>query len=243
MTQAVKTLENARLSLRYQTDQTPAMSQRGTVRLQPASVPSTLCELIKTTGGEVVFCEKGKLEVVYPSVEKANLVAAKIRLRVPSASISELNVRLEVPQLSSLNMNTNTEAGTETIPDSGRITIFTDTSETLELDINNLIYVEAEGNYCLVKWWEAGRIRKKLIRIIIKDLHEQLNYAFIERCHRSFLVNVNQIQHMTGNSRGYRLHSDLIEEAVPVSRSEGPRFVELFGKKGNRKTSGLRRSA
>jgi DNA-binding LytR/AlgR family response regulator len=53
-------------------------------------------------------------------------------------------------------------------------------------------------------------------------------YKFIMRCHRSYLVNVNHIDRVEGNSQGYRIYFETIDFAVPVSKNYVNKLRELI---------------
>ena len=49
------------------------------------------------------------------------------------------------------------------------------------------------------------------------------------RCHRSFIVNIEQIKQVKGNSQGVNLMLGDGIDYVPVSRTNIPRLKELLG--------------
>jgi hypothetical protein len=92
--------------------------------------------------------------------------------------------------------------------------------ETLLLDPENLLYMEAADNYIEVTWQTNGQIQKKLLRNTMKNMEEQLlSVPFVFRCHRSYLVNLKQVIKVSGNSQGYKLHLAGGDQLIPVSRS------------------------
>ena len=50
------------------------------------------------------------------------------------------------------------------------------------------------------------------------------DYENIFQCHRSFVVNVNNITAAQGNSNGYQLTLGTCTNTIPVSRSYVPRL-------------------
>ena len=60
----------------------------------------------------------------------------------------------------------------------------------------------------------------------LKNVDTQLVNIFIVRCHRSFIVNINSITHVSVNTNGYKLSSRDTEITVPVSRSKGKEVIE-----------------
>lgn len=106
------------------------------------------------------------------------------------------------------------------------ITIYSDTSETFCLNLPELLFVEANDNYSTFVWKQGASIQKKLLRINLKNVKQQLNNSFTLRCHRSFIVNVNAISHITGNASGYKLNIRDTDFAIPVSRPQGKEVIE-----------------
>jgi len=79
------------------------------------------------------------------------------------------------------------------------------------------LYAEAADNY--VKVFYRGQ-PQELIRSSLKQLEEQFKGSHrIFRCHRTYLVNLDQVVHISGNAQGYKLHLEGVEQVIPVSRS------------------------
>ena len=100
-----------------------------------------------------------------------------------------------------------------------RVTIKADVNDQLEIDPQQFLYAEAQDNYVRIVWQDNNLLKSKLMRISFNRLLPQFNRDFILRCHRSFLVNIQHRFSVTGNSRGYRLHSSFFNFEIPVSRS------------------------
>ena len=84
----------------------------------------------------------------------------------------------------------------------------------LTLPINNLLYIEAQ---------------KTELRSTLTALKDDLPYDNIFQCHRSFLVNINNITSAKGNSNGYQLHLLGCEDIIPVSRTFVPGLRHFVG--------------
>lgn len=104
-------------------------------------------------------------------------------------------------------------------------TIYSDTSESLSLQLKDLLFVAANDNYSTVVWNENSQIEKKLLRINLKNLEAQLDNSFALRCHRSYLVNIHAIESVTGNTNGYKIKLRDCEETIPVSRPKGKELM------------------
>jgi len=103
---------------------------------------------------------------------------------------------------------------------SQKITIQGTTKESVELQPDDLLYVEAEGNYANVVQWIDGKTVRKTVRCTMKQMEESFaDYPQIARCHRAFLVNAVQIRHLTGNSKGFQLTLNGTDQKVPVSKT------------------------
>ncbi|MEJ1241967.1 LytTR family DNA-binding domain-containing protein [Chryseolinea sp. T2] len=109
------------------------------------------------------------------------------------------------------------------------VTIQSDTSETLTISTDQLLYVEADDNYATFHWIADGALQTRMLRGNLKNIEAQLDSPRIVRCHRSYLVNVSAIVQVEGNTNGYRLYLRDINIPVPLSRSKGPHVLQLVG--------------
>lgn len=92
--------------------------------------------------------------------------------------------------------------------------------ESVELDPQQIWYMEAADNYVEVVWFSGTEVKKKLLRTTLKKMEEQLvGEPYLFRCHRSYLVNLRKVISVTGNSQGYKLVFEGNPFMVPVSRS------------------------
>ena len=107
------------------------------------------------------------------------------------------------------------------------IQIQSDIKEQLQLCPRDFLLAEAQDNYVQVIWQENNLLKKKMLRLSIGRLAEQLPQTYIRRCHRSFLVNLEHPFNLYGNARGYRLSSRLFDFEVPVSRGMAEEIIPL----------------
>ncbi len=114
-----------------------------------------------------------------------------------------------------------------------QITLYSDTSESLTFNLPDLLFIEADDNYSTVMWKEAGVIQKKLLRVNLKNLESQLDNSFTLRCHRSYIVNVNAISAISGNTNGYKLKINNSDFSIPVSRPKGKEIMEKISQLRN----------
>lgn len=83
--------------------------------------------------------------------------------------------------------------------------------------IEELLFAKAEGNYVNLYFTDNTKLLK---RTTIKELENNLDHhANILKTHRSYLVNTNHIENVTGNAQGYKLELKNHSKKVPVSRN------------------------
>lgn len=83
-----------------------------------------------------------------------------------------------------------------------------------------ILYIESADNYSKVVTIENHGTKQVMIRSTLKRMQEQCNtHASFFRCHRGYIVNVDKVVSVRGNSQGYRLCFDEVHETVPVARS------------------------
>ncbi len=95
----------------------------------------------------------------------------------------------------------------------------------LQLAINNLLYIEAQKNNVVVCHRKDGHTeRTELHTTLTAVLNDLQAYGNIFQCHRSFVVNLNNITSAQGNSNGYQLKLGGCTTVVPVSRTYVPKL-------------------
>jgi hypothetical protein len=103
-------------------------------------------------------------------------------------------------------------------------------NEQLQLPAAALRYLQAADNYVEIHWMTAEGMRKAILRGSMRSFAEQLApHSSFFRCHKSFLVNRQHIQHISGNAQGYKLKLEGVEALVPVSRALNADLKQLFG--------------
>ena len=91
---------------------------------------------------------------------------------------------------------------------------------------DDIDYLRSETKYTLVAWRDdEGRPGAALVRIALKELVAQLDPAQLAQVHRSVVVNLRAISHVTrGDNETADIHLKGRKEVLPVSRS----FLHLF---------------
>ena len=99
----------------------------------------------------------------------------------------------------------------------------------LTIPINSLLYVEAQKNNVSVCHTKDGKPTATEVHTTLTAVIDELkDYENIFQCHRSFIVNVNNITSAKGNSNGYQLTLGTCPASIPVSRSYVPRLKSFI---------------
>ncbi len=95
------------------------------------------------------------------------------------------------------------------------------TGDDIEVDVSQIAYIEATQNYLNVYVRQEQGLQRRMIRNTLKEIKSVLKaYPDFIQCHRSFLVNMEYVEDVKGNSQGLILHLDHSNtHTVPVSRT------------------------
>ncbi len=100
------------------------------------------------------------------------------------------------------------------------IEITGDSKESLTVSPSDILYVESLANYLSIWYFIDGDLKQKRIRSTLKSVEEMLaGYPFLIHCHRAFMVNINFITHVEGNSAGCQIHLFSTSKTIPVSKA------------------------
>ena len=111
-----------------------------------------------------------------------------------------------------------------------QITLEGTTNEHVTLEISDLLYIEAVGNYVKVCQLRDNDVHTNMLRATMKQMEDALQaYPMIVRCHRAFMVNLGQVEQISSNSRAMQLVMLHTHDAIPVSRSNVYKLKELLG--------------
>lgn len=102
-------------------------------------------------------------------------------------------------------------------------------TDEISLLISSLVFVKSEGNYITVGYLKNGRMAKSLLRNTMKYAEDLLSCQHsVFKCHRSWLVNLDKIEKVTGNSQGLKLSMEGYEELIPVARNLAGEFKRII---------------
>ena len=170
---------------------------------------------------------QGVLDYLVKPVEQARLAETVSRLKDRlQAERPALNTDALLQQLSAqLHQLAQERSGTEA-PSPLRW-IRAQVGANLRLiPVDEIDYLKSETKYTLVAWrGDAGQPVEALVRVALKDLITQLDPAQFAQVHRSVVVNLRAISHVTrGENETADIHLKGRADVLPVSRT----YLHLF---------------
>lgn len=85
---------------------------------------------------------------------------------------------------------------------------------------SQIIFIRSADNYVEIFYLDKNKVQRKLIRNTMKEMEHRFRvYPQFFRCHKSFLVNLEKVNHVSGNAQGLKLVFKEVDELVPVSRN------------------------
>ncbi len=93
--------------------------------------------------------------------------------------------------------------------------------QVLEVSTDDFFYAKAMQNYVELVYRDGQSVERHLLRSTFAGIYDliQAKSGFILQCHRSYLVNLAQVEKIEGNAQGLKLSLiDVADESIPVSR-------------------------
>ncbi len=99
---------------------------------------------------------------------------------------------------------------------------------------DDLLYIEAADNYIVIFYLDHMKLSKYMIRNTLKSIELTLPEAGLVRCHRSYMVNMDNVKFIRKEKEGliigFNAPSDIM---VPISKT----YLDVFVKRLSRYTS------
>jgi DNA-binding LytR/AlgR family response regulator len=163
---------------------------------------------------------EGVLDYLVKPVEAARLADTVARLKERlAASEPALNTEALLRDLATQLQHGSTPAPLRWIR--------AQVGQTLRLiPVDEIDYLRSDAKYTRIAWrGDAGKAGEALISTALKDLVVQLDPGHFAQIHRSVVVNLRAISHVTrGDNETAEIHLKGRSEVLPVSRS----YLHLF---------------
>ena len=163
----------------------------------------------------------------------------KYRSRYLAAELEEtrlLNEQLQQLQQDAVqrvdaapSVETNEKETLSREPVPGAIVLKGTTSDSVTIPLADFLYAEAVGNYVKVYQWSDNELRTDMIRATMKQVEGDLQASrSVVRCHRAFLVNLQQVEQIVTRSGAMHLLIRHSHDSIPVSRSNVAQVKEAI---------------
>lgn len=101
----------------------------------------------------------------------------------------------------------------------------------LSINIENILYAESADNYVIVKYINNDKIVDFLFRTNLKKLSDDLRDTPIQRCHRSFMINLLHVTSLKKDQTEFVIQFDTTSiKDITVSKSYQDSIMEAFTK-------------
>lgn len=108
---------------------------------------------------------------------------------------------------------------------------FYDEKNELRISIkrNNLLYIESADNYVNIWYMNKGQLTKFMLRNSMKAIEESLADTSVLRCHRSFMVNFEQVKVIRRQKDGIYLEFGIEKVPdIPISKTYNEKVTHWF---------------
>lgn len=167
--------------------------------------------------------EQGALDYLVKPVEPARLADTVARLR------ERLRVAQPAPDIEVLLDKLEQRLQKKSAPETLRHIRAMVGQELRLIPVDEISFLRSDEKYTLIAWRnDEGKIGEALIRIPLKDLLAQLDSQHFIQVHRSVVVNLRTISHVTrGDNETAHVHLKGRGEKLPVSRSYLHHFRQM----------------
>lgn len=108
---------------------------------------------------------------------------------------------------------------------------FYDEKNELRLSVkrSNLLYLESADNYVCIWYLNKEQLTKFMLRNSLKAIEESLAETNVLRCHRSFMVNFDQVKVIRREKDGVYLELDIEKVPdIPISKTYSEKVTHWF---------------
>lgn len=94
---------------------------------------------------------------------------------------------------------------------------------------DKVLYVESADNYCVIKYLNKNKINDFVIRNTLKRISADLIDTPIQRCHRSYMINLEHVTSLKRDNGEISMEFDIPEiKEIPISKSNTDKIMDSF---------------
>ena len=133
--------------------------------------------------------------------------------------------RLQIDELNDL-----VEATSALVPSESQNINFYDRGGKLAFSTHriNVLYIEAADNYCNIHYINDDKEDTFILHNSLKQLDDTERYSTLLRCHRGYMVNIDNVKLLKKDKDGLLLELSQGARSIPVSRSYNEKVVRHF---------------
>jgi len=167
--------------------------------------------------------EQGALDYVVKPVEPARLADTVARLQ------ERLRGAQPLPEVEALLLQLAARLQKKAGPEPLRFIRASIGSSLRMIPVDEIDFLRSDEKYTLIAWrGDAGKPGEAVIRTPLKELVTQLDAAQFVQVHRSVVVNLRAISHVTrGQNETAQIHLKGRDELLPVSRTYLHHFRQM----------------
>jgi hypothetical protein len=115
-------------------------------------------------------------------------------------------------------------------PNEKRLIVFKDENGKIKFSVQatDLLLLESTDNYVSVFYILQNKVQRKLLRNTLKNMEEMLKENSVVRCHRSFMVNITNVEFMQKEYKKFNLKIKHFEKLIPVSEKYSTPFLSFL---------------
>lgn len=115
-------------------------------------------------------------------------------------------------------------------PNEKRLIVFKDENGKIKFSVQatDLLLLESTDNYVSVFYILQNKVQRKLLRNSLKNMEEMLKENSVVRCHRSFMVNITNVEFMQKEYKKFNLKIKHFEKLIPVSEKYSTPFLSFL---------------
>ncbi|MBE6346400.1 MAG: LytTR family transcriptional regulator [Lentimicrobiaceae bacterium] len=94
---------------------------------------------------------------------------------------------------------------------------------------DKVLFVESSDNYCIIKYLNNDKINDFVIRNSLKKISADLAETPIQRCHRSYMINLEHVSSLRKENGELTMEFDMPEiKEIPISKSYTDKIMDSF---------------
>jgi len=96
------------------------------------------------------------------------------------------------------------------------------------MPLRDLLYLESTDNYVYIYYISHDKLKKELLRNSLKNLENIFKDTSIIRCHRSYMVNLENLNLVKKTGQKMMIKLNQVEDLIPVSKTYQEGFKEFL---------------